>query len=141
MAVTSPQSRGSACITRGFRVDVTPEFRPDQSRPDQGRWVFGYRIRVTNTGAETAQLLSRHWIIVDADGERHEVAGDGVVGQQPHLPPGAHFEYESYCPLQTPWGTMEGEFTMQPETPEGAKPAEPFLIRVERFYLVSGEER
>jgi ApaG protein len=128
-------ARGSTATTRGVRIDVAPRFLPEQSGEDESwkgrRYLFAYRIRITNEGDQAVQLLSRHWRIVDADGEERHVRGDGVVGHQPHLLPGHAFEYESYCPLLTPWGTMEGEYTMR--TADG----EEFAARIARFYLVS----
>src|SRR3954468_8565309 len=112
-------SLASETTTRGIRIRVVPSFVPEQSGESESwegrRYVFSYNIRISNEGSVRAQLLSRHWTIVDADGERHEVRGQGVVGHQPDLAPGQAFEYSSYCPLTTPWGTMEGEYTMQDE--------------------------
>ena len=78
---------------------------------------------------EVAQLLTRHWIIIDAEGNQEEVRGPGVVGQTPTLAPGEGFKYTSYCPLPTPWGTMEGSYRMQ--RPSG----EVFDAKIARFYL------
>jgi ApaG protein len=128
---TASRRLGSSCVTRGIRVDVAPQYLREQSDPDAGKFVFSYRIRVTNEGAVAAQLVSRHWIIVDADGERHDVRGEGVVGQQPLLGPGQSFEYSSYCPLETPWGTMEGTYAFR--TDDGAT----FDAVVARFYLAA----
>ncbi len=93
-------------------MSVTSAFRPDRSEPGQGRWLFSYTVRLANEGHAPAQLVSRHWIITDANGEREEVLGDGVVGQQPHLSPGEHFEYTSFCILKTPHGSMRGTYRM-----------------------------
>ena len=87
-------------------------FLRDRSSPGQGQFLFAYTITISNTGDETAQLLTRHWIITDAEGEVQEVRGDGVIGEQPVLHPGASFEYTSYCPLKTNVGTMHGSYTM-----------------------------
>lgn len=132
MTTLAPQL-GSTARTRGFRVDVTPEYLPDHSRPANHKFVFGYRVRITNEDGHRARLRSRHWVIVDADGDRHDVVGEGVVGHQPDLAPGQTFEYTSYCPLETPWGTMEGRYTFV------AEDGESFDISVARFYLVSAE--
>ncbi len=102
----------SSALTDGIRVSVTSAFRPERSEPGAGRWLFAYTVRVENEGAVAAQLLSRHWIIVDANGEREEVVGDGVVGQQPRLSPGEQFEYTSFCVLRTPHGSMRGTYRM-----------------------------
>ncbi len=99
-------------MTEGIRVSVTSAFRPDRSDPGQGRWLFSYTVRVENEGAAAAQLVSRHWIVTDANGEREEILGDGVVGQQPHLSPGEQFEYTSFCILRTPHGSMRGTYRM-----------------------------
>lgn len=134
------RSRGSSATSLGVRVDVNPRYLASHSvtEPAPGespRFVFSYRIRITNVGEATVQLLSRHWIIVDADGERHEVEGEGVVGQQPRLDPGVMFEYESFCPLPTPWGTMEGEFRM--EVQSGPDKGRLIEVRIGRFYLAA----
>jgi ApaG protein len=126
---------GSDTTTRGIRVRVAPKFLPEQSGEGEAwqgrRYVFAYHIRIANEGERRAKLLSRHWVIVDADGEQHEVRGEGVVGHQPDLAPGQAFEYTSYCPIATPWGTMEGEYTMENEL------GERFDVAIGRFYLVS----
>jgi ApaG protein len=101
----------STAVTSGIRVDVQSQFRPERSTP--GRWLFSYSIRITNQGEAPAQLVSRHWIITDAHGEREEVAGEGVVGQQPRLEAGAHFDYTSFCILRTPHGSMQGTYRMK----------------------------
>lgn len=102
----------SEAVTQGVRVTVRGDFRPERSAPAQGRYLFAYTVRIANEGQAPAKLLSRHWIITDAAGEREEVVGDGVVGQQPHLVPGAAFEYTSFCVLRTPLGQMRGTYTM-----------------------------
>lgn len=98
--------------TDGIRVQVKTMFLPDSSAPREGQYLFAYTIRISNVGEETAQLLSRYWIITDADGEVKEVRGPGVVGAQPVLEPGMSYEYTSYCPLKTNVGTMQGSYTM-----------------------------
>ena len=98
--------------TLGIRVRVKTQFLAEKSAPRQGQFLFAYTITISNTGEETAQLLSRHWIITDAEGEVQEVRGAGVVGEQPVLEPGMSFEYTSYCPLKTNVGTMQGSYTM-----------------------------
>ena len=108
----------SEAITRDVRVSVESRYVPEQSEPGVKRWFFAYRIRIANEGAETVQLLSRHWIITDGDGEVEEIQGPGVVGHQPILAPGKSFEYESFCPLGTPFGTMHGTYEMT--TDDGA---------------------
>jgi len=100
----------STALTSGIRVEVQSEFRPERSAP--GRWLFSYAIRISNEGDRPAQLVSRHWIITDAQGEHEEVIGEGVVGQQPRIEVGAHFEYTSFCVLRTPHGSMRGSYRM-----------------------------
>jgi ApaG protein len=139
---TAPAQRtfGSDTITDGVRVVVEPKYLADRSEPavgargGAGKYVFSYRIRITNQSERIVQLISRKWIIVDGDGERGEVNGEGVVGQQPVLGPGQSFEYTSFCPLTTPWGTMEGSYQFEDF---GAGAGEPFEVRVGRFFLVS----
>lgn len=129
---------GSETVTSGVRIRALPMYLASESDPESKRFVFGYRIRITNESEQTVKLLSRYWRIVDADGAEHEVRGDGVVGQQPELGPGESFEYASYCPLQTSWGTMEGSYTMV-HVFEGVKPARgaPFQVAIARFFLIS----
>ncbi len=118
----------STALTDGIRVSVRSEFRPDRS--EAGKFLFTYTVRVTNEGAVAAQLLTRHWIIVDAAGERQDVVGDGVVGKQPVLEPGDSFEYTSFCVLDTPHGSMHGSYGMQ--RADGTR----FQARIARFPLV-----
>lgn len=125
---------GSEATTQGIRVEVSPSYMPDHSRPAEREFVFSYRIRVTNGSQEAAQIVSRRWVIVDASGGRHEVEGPGVVGQQPRIEPGGTFEYSSYCPLKTPWGTMEGTFQIRRDDGRG------FDAVVARFYLAAPVE-
>ncbi len=104
---------GSEAVTRGIRVGVEARYVPERSKPEQQRWFFVYRVRITNEGDERVQLISRHWIITDAVGGVEEVKGPGVVGAQPVLDPGTDFEYTSFCPLPTPFGSMRGTFQMK----------------------------
>jgi ApaG protein len=105
----------SEARTRGILVQVESSYISERSRPMQNRWFFAYRIRITNQGQEVVQLVSRHWIITDANGRVEEVMGPGVVGEQPVLRPGESFEYTSFCPLGTPFGTMHGSYQMTTE--------------------------
>lgn len=98
-----------------IRVETAPRFLPDQSDPDSSRYVFAYTITIRNDGNVPAQLISRHWIITDSDGQVQEVRGLGVVGHQPLLAPGQSFEYTSGCALATPVGTMKGSYQMAAE--------------------------
>ena len=102
----------SEAVTRGIRVVVRSVFVPERSDPDNHEWFFAYRVRITNESSERAQLISRHWIITDGLGHVEEVQGAGVVGEQPVLGPGEHFEYTSACPLRTAQGTMHGSYRM-----------------------------
>ena len=96
-----------------IRIDVATRYLDDQSTPDENRFAFAYTIRIRNDGRVPARLLTRHWIITDANGKVQEVRGDGVVGEQPRLRPGDQFEYTSGAVLETPLGTMQGSYRMQ----------------------------
>jgi ApaG protein len=102
----------SEAITRGVRVRVESEYSPDKSQPGKNEWFFLYTVTISNEGADTLQLLTRHWIITDGTGHVEEVRGPGVVGKQPTLRPGEAFSYTSGCPLSTPFGVMEGSYQM-----------------------------
>ena len=107
----------SDVTTRGIRVQVRSAYLSDRSAPGDGRFLFAYFVRISNTGDARAQLISRTWIITDADGEEQTVTGPGVVGEQPVLDPGEAFEYSSFCPLPTAVGSMRGAYQMV--TPSG----------------------
>ncbi len=102
----------SEATTRGIRVRVHSQYVPERSNPDSHEWFFIYTVEIANLGETTAQLISRHWIITDAEGEVEEVRGPGVVGEQPSLESGQSFTYTSACPLRTPFGTMHGTYQM-----------------------------
>lgn len=102
----------SETVTQGIRVKVVSRYDPSRSNPHQNQWFFLYTITITNEGSVTAQLISRHWIITNANGKVEEVKGPGVVGEQPILAPGQSFEYTSGCPLPTSFGTMHGTYQM-----------------------------
>ncbi len=119
----------SEAITRGIRVAVVAEYTPDRSQPARQEWFFLYRITITNEGPETVQLISRHWIITDGRGQLEEVRGAGVVGQQPVLRPGESFTYTSGCPLNTPFGVMEGTYQMVTSAGES------FDVKIAQFAL------
>jgi len=93
-------------------VEVASRFVPDQSQPADNRYVFAYTITLRNVGKTGAQLLTRHWVITDANGKVEEVRGDGVVGEQPWMRPGESFEYTSGAVLETAVGTMAGTYRM-----------------------------
>ena len=119
----------SDTTTNGIRVQVTTKYLPERSSPREHEYWFAYFIRISNVGTETAQLVSRHWVITNTDGEEEEVRGEGVVGEQPVLAPGTYYDYNSFCHLKTPVGTMHGEYTMV--MPSG----ETFEARIGAFTL------
>ncbi len=98
--------------TNGVVVRVSVSYLPEQSEPARGRWFWAYHIRIENGGTDAVQLLTRHWIITDGRGQRHSVEGEGVVGEQPVIEPGASYDYVSGCPLATPTGSMQGTYRM-----------------------------
>ena len=111
------------------RVGATAYFLPDESDPDDRKFLFGYTIVIANDSPEPVRLVSRRWLIIDGNGRREEVRGPGVVGQTPRIAPGESYQYQSYCPLKTPWGTMEGEYEMRRD--DGST----FPVNIARFYL------
>jgi ApaG protein len=100
-------------VTRGIRIRVEPEYREDQSSPEDSHFVWSYTIEICNDGVETVQLKSRMWRITDALGRTEEVRGPGVVGRTPVIGPGETFTYTSGCPLKTPQGIMVGTYQME----------------------------
>jgi ApaG protein len=129
-----PRKLGSLAESKGWRVAVDPLFSPEKSDPDSRRFVFTYRVQITNVSGLTATIRRRAWRVVDAVGRSTEIEGEGIVGQQPRLSAGQTFGYSSFCPIETPWGTMEGHYEL--ETDEG----DIFEIAIGRFYLVAGEK-
>jgi ApaG protein len=119
----------SEAVTRHIRVAVEAQYSPGHSHPTNHQWFFLYTIRISNEGQETAQLISRHWMITDANDRVEEVKGLGVVGQQPVLAPGESFEYTSGCPLSTSFGMMRGTYHMVTDG------GERFEIEIAPFYL------
>lgn len=99
--------------TAGMVVRVAPQFLPDESRPEDGRYVWAYTIEIENRRPDTVQLISRFWRITDENGLTQEVRGEGVIGQQPVIPPGESFRYTSAAPLAAPSGVMVGAYSMQ----------------------------
>lgn len=124
----------SEAITEGVRVVAAAFYLPDQSDPDERKFLFGYNILIANQGTKPVQLVSRHWTIIDGLGRQEEVRGPGVVGQTPKLAPGQAFKYQSFCPLKTPWGTMEGTYKFRRES------GETFDVRIARFFLRTEQE-
>lgn len=114
-----------------IRIEVATNYVVDQSEPDVGRYVFAYTITIENLGDVPARLLSRHWVITDANGKVQEVSGDGVVGEQPHLNPGESFRYSSGAVLETPVGAMQGSYRMEAENGTNFDaPIPPFTLAV-----------
>ena len=111
---------GICCVTENRRmtrpydiaIQVATRFLDDQSTPDDNRFVFAYTITIRNSGHFPARLLTRHWVITDANGKVQEVRGDGVVGEQPWMRPGERYEYTSGAVLETAVGTMRGSYQM-----------------------------
>jgi ApaG protein len=104
--------------TRDIEVSVEPYYLAEQSDPADSRYVWGYRIVISNHSDMTVKLVGRYWNITDENGQIDEVTGPGVVGEQPVLGPGDTFEYNSGCPLDTPSGMMYGHYEMQAQTGE-----------------------
>jgi ApaG protein len=102
----------SVAVTKGVRVSVESRYLPQQSAPHNGRYVFAYTVTISNEGAETLQLRTRHWIITDGNNHVEEVRGEGVVGEKPVLEPNQSFQYTSGCVLKTAWGTMNGTYRL-----------------------------
>lgn len=114
-----------------IKVDVQTEFIEGQSNPAENRYVFAYTITIANTGTIPAKLLTRHWLITDANGEIQEVRGEGVVGAQPHLKPGQSFRYTSGTVIATPVGSMQGSYQMVADNGEEFDALiEPFSLAV-----------
>lgn len=114
-------------------IAASPQFIASQSLPDQGRFVFAYTITITNAGLVPAKLLTRHWIITDANGKVEEVHGDGVVGEHPYLRPGESFKYTSGAMLETPVGVMQGKYMMRSDEGESFTAAIPqFTLSIPR---------
>ena len=124
----------SDTTTEGIRVRVSAQYVPEQSLPEHRRHAFVYRVHITNEGDEWAKLLSRRWVIRDADGETEVVEGPGVIGEMPELEPGEGHEYMSGCPLPTEWGTMEGHYVMQ------RRDGRTFEAAIGRFFLTRTTE-
>ena len=122
-------------VTRQIEVIVEPSFLPERSSVQDGQFFWAYTVVIVNSGIETVQLRTRHWIITDGIGRNQEVRGEGVVGEQPVLAPGERFEYTSGVPLQTASGFMTGSYQMVTEN------GEPFEIDIPTFSLDSPDIR
>ena len=118
-------------LDHDIAVQVKTEYLQGQSDPDSERFVFAYTITIRNDGTVAARLMTRHWIITDANGKVQEVRGEGVVGEQPHLHPGEDFRYSSGAVLETPVGAMEGSYQMVADDgSEFDAPIPPFRLAV-----------
>jgi len=120
-----------SATTGDVTVRVSVSFLPEQSEPARGRWFWAYHVRIENGGARSVQLVSREWRISDGRGGRHDVKGEGVVGEQPIIEPGGSFDYVSGCPLTTPTGSMEGLYRMVGED------GRTFDAEIPRFPLIA----
>jgi ApaG protein len=122
-------------VTRKIEVTVEPNFMPERPPVEKGEYFWSYTIVITNTGEETVQLRTRHWIIIDASGHKQNFRGEGVVGEQPVLAPGQRFEYTSGVPLPTASGLMTGRYQMVSES------GEHFEIEIPTFSLDSPDSK
>ncbi|MCB0652413.1 MAG: Co2+/Mg2+ efflux protein ApaG [Saprospiraceae bacterium] len=119
-------------ITDGIEISVEAFYQKDYSRPSKKRYVFSYRVRIFNFREDSVQLLRRKWHIFDSAGFIREVEGEGVIGEQPILPPEGSHEYESWCPLTTPIGKMDGSFLMV-----SLETNETFSVLIPEFRLIA----
>lgn len=119
-------------IHNGVRISVEPKYHSDTSKPDLGRYIHSYEVIIENLTGLEIQLLKRHWIITDASGMVREVKGDGVIGQQPILGPEEIHIYNSWCPLPTPYGKMEGTYLMRRTVDDST-----FFVDIPAFKLIA----
>lgn len=121
---------------KDITIGVQTQYIEDQSAPDEERYVFAYTITIQNTGEIPAKLINRHWVITDSNGKVQEVRGEGVVGEQPHLEPGEQFRYTSGTVIETPFGSMEGEYEMLSDNGEHfLAPIPPFSLAMPQVVL------
>ena len=118
-------------ISHDFQVSAISRFIPERSNKEFSIFFFAYWITIKNQGKRPAQLLNRYWHIMDADGRINEVKGEGVVGEKPLIKPGESFEYNSFCPLPTEFGFMQGYYEMQ------GKDKNTFQIEIPQFHLAA----
>ncbi len=114
-------------------INVKTAYIPEQSEEASDKYVFSYTITIENQGDESAKMLNSHWIITDANGKVQEVRGEGVVGEQPYLKPGESYRYTSGTVLDTPVGSMQGEYEMVRD--DGSRflaPIKPFSLAIPR---------
>ena len=116
--------------TENIKIEVLPTYFQEESDPEQSLYCFRYKVKITNLSSVSVQLMHRHWVIIDGAGQTEEVKGPGVIGQQPVIDPGMMFEYESFCPLTTPTGSMHGSYQMV--RPNGDK----VDVQIPQFMLV-----
>lgn len=118
--------------THGIRISVETFYLPKESQPIRQKYTHAYRVTIENKSLSTVQLLRRHWFIIDSNGVKREVEGEGVIGQQPILAPGDSHQYMSWCPLMTDAGKMYGNFLMirQPDEKE-------FRVKIPEFKLIA----
>jgi ApaG protein len=115
----------ATCITNGIKISVETFYQEEHSRPMESKYIFAYRITIENLGALTAQLMRRHWVIQDSNGLVREIDGEGVIGQQPILPPHGVHQYVSWCQLFTDIGKMKGHYLFVQQNGESFKVAIP----------------
>ena len=121
----------NVAVTRGIAIRVAVSYLAEQSDPATNRWFWSYHVRIENGSERAVQLLSRAWTIVDGHGTVHEVIGEGVVGEMPLIASGSSFDYVSGCPLDTPTGSMRGNYRMVDEDGNA------FDVVIPHFDLVS----
>lgn len=121
--------------TEGIKISVETFYQPEYSRPLSNEFMFAYRITIDNVSSHTIQLLSRHWFIIDSNGTRREVQGEGVVGKQPVIEPGKQHQYVSGCHLRTEMGKMFGSYTME-RTMDGKR----FVVNIPEFQLIAPDK-
>ena len=118
-------------ITPEIQITVTSQYLEDESRPEDFQFLFAYKVSIKNLGESAAQLMSRHWIIIDSLGRKEEVRGPGVVGVQPRIVPNQVYEYDSSCSLNSSSGSMKGTYSMISSN------GEPFTVEIPEFYLIA----
>ena len=98
-----------------IKIDIKTEYVPELSNNEDSMFYFSYKVKIENMGSKKVQLLSRHWDIKDGLGRKKSINGEGVIGKKPIINPGEYYEYKSYCPLKTEFGSMDGFYTMKDE--------------------------
>lgn len=128
------QAVSSECVTHAVRVRASSQYLPEHSSPDDQHFYFAYHITISNEGEQSVKLVSRELLVIDSDGQQDQVTGPGVVGQTPEIAPGETFEYTSFCPLGTRWGTLEGSFQMIRDD------GDIFDVKIGRFFLIGATD-